>query len=96
MHVLMYSTGLATFSELQNLQGRLDTICIGGKAMYIFEFKINDTAEAALTQIKQHNYAAPFLLQNKNIYLVGVNFKFKDINGTLSFANGVQTSLRTL
>ncbi len=74
MHVLMYSTGLATFSELQNLQGRLDTICIGGKAMYIFEFKINDTAEAALTQIKQQNYAAPFLLQNKNIYLVGVNF----------------------
>ena len=74
MHVLMYSTGLATFSELQNNQGRLDTICIGQSAIYIFEFKINETAEAALTQIKEKNYALPFLNQDKNIYLVGVNF----------------------
>ena len=49
MHVLMYSTGLAVFSELAPLNpptggtmgGRLDTICIGQKAIYLFEFKIN-------------------------------------------------------
>ena len=78
MHVLMYSTGLVTLSELENSQGRLDTICIGHSAIYIFEFKINDTAEAALTQIKAQNYALPFFNQDKNIYLVGVNFITKD------------------
>ena len=85
MHVLMYSTGLATFSELQNNQGRLDTICMGQTAIYIFEFKVNETAEGALKQIKEKNYALPFLNQDKNIYLIGVNFitEGKRINDVL-------------
>ena len=85
MHVLMYSTGLLTFSELQNNQGRLDTICMGQTAIYIFEFKINETAEAALKQIHTKNYALPFLNQDKNIYLIGVNFitEGKKINDIL-------------
>ena len=78
MHVLMYSTGLTTLSELQNNEGRLDTICIAHKTIYIFEFKINDTAEAALKQIHATNYALPFLNQEKSIYLIGVNFITKD------------------
>ena len=74
MHVLMYATGLSTFSELESAEGRLDTICTSHNAIYIFEFKIDATAETALAQIKKKNYAAPFLLQKKNIYLIGVNF----------------------
>jgi len=78
MHVLLYSTGLATFSELQSAEGRLDTICTTTNAIYIFEFKLDATAKAALKQIKANNYAAPFLTQNKNIYLIGVNFVTAD------------------
>ncbi len=88
MHVLMYSTGLAVFSELQNAPlnppiggtqgGRLDTICIGQKAIYVFEFKINSSAEAAIKQIKKLNYFQPYLLQNKYIYLIGINFLTAD------------------
>ena len=74
MHVLMYATGLSTFSELESAEGRLDTICTSYNAIYIFEFKIDATAETALKQIHTKNYAAPFLLQKKNIYLIGVNF----------------------
>ena len=74
MHVLMYSTGLTTFSELQSAEGRLDTICEGQSAVYIFEFKIDANAETALKQIHEQNYAKSFLLNNKNIYLIGVNF----------------------
>jgi Predicted AAA-ATPase/PD-(D/E)XK nuclease superfamily len=74
MHVLMYSTGLTTFSELQNAEGRLDTICLGYKSIYIFEFKLNGSAAGALQQIKAKNYAIPFLNENKTLYLVGVNF----------------------
>jgi len=78
MHVLMYNTGLVVFSELQNAEGRLDTVCIGQNAVYLFEFKINATAETALTQIKKQHYAQPFLAQKKSIYLVGVNFVTAD------------------
>lgn len=74
MHVLMYSTGLTVFSELESAEGRLDTICIASKAIYIFEFKLDGTAAAAISQIKAKNYAAPYFLVEKNIYLIGVNF----------------------
>jgi Predicted AAA-ATPase/PD-(D/E)XK nuclease superfamily len=78
MHVLMYSSGLTTFSELQSAEGRLDTICMASTAIYIFEFKINSTAKTALEQIKKTNYERPFLTQKKNIYLIGVNFMTAD------------------
>jgi hypothetical protein len=78
MHVLMYSTGLTVFSELQNAHGRLDMVCVARKAVYIFEFKINSTAAAALTQIKTQNYAAQFMVQEKEFYIIGVNFVTAD------------------
>ena len=78
MHVLMYSTGLTVFSELQNAHGRLDTVCVAKKAVYIFEFKINSTAASALTQIKTQNYAAQFRVQEKAFYIIGVNFVTAD------------------
>ncbi|MFN0202553.1 MAG: AAA family ATPase [Bacteroidia bacterium] len=78
MHVLMYSTGLAVFSELQNAQGRLDTVCVAKKAVYLFEFKINSTASAALAQIKNQHYTAQFFVQNKAYYIIGVNFVTAD------------------
>lgn len=74
MHVLMYSTNLYVFSELETAQGRLDTVCIAQKAIYIFEFKINATAEKALAQIKELNYATRFRNESKALYLIGVNF----------------------
>ena len=74
----MYSTGLTVFSELQNAHGRLDTVCVARKAVYIFEFKINSTAAAALTQIKAQNYAAQFKVQEKEFYIIGVNFVTAD------------------
>jgi hypothetical protein len=74
----MYSTGLTTFSELQSAEGRLDTICTAYQSIYIFEFKIDGTAKAALQQIKKQKYAEPFLLGKKTVYLIGVNFVTKD------------------
>jgi Predicted AAA-ATPase/PD-(D/E)XK nuclease superfamily len=78
MHVLMYSTGLTTFSELQSAEGRLDTICVAYKSIYIFEFKLDTTAQAAVEQIKAKQYAAPFLNEPKTLYLIGVNFVSAD------------------
>jgi hypothetical protein len=74
MHVLLYSTGLNTFSELQSAEGRLDIICSSHKATYIFEFKLDGTAVEALGQIKKKGYATPFLAQAKAVFLIGVNF----------------------
>lgn len=38
------------------------------------EFKLDGTAEAALSQIKQKDYPLQFTLDEKKTYLIGVNF----------------------
>ena len=48
---------MVDYPELQTSEGRLDTVCVGHKAVYVFEFKLDETAEAALDQIKLKGYA---------------------------------------
>ena len=44
------------------------------EAIYIFEFKLDGSEQAALAQIKTMEYYQRYRDQNKRIYLVGVNF----------------------
>ncbi|PIE86013.1 MAG: hypothetical protein CSA05_02865, partial [Bacteroidia bacterium] len=46
--------------------------------IYIIEFKMGD--ENALKQIKEKKYYEKFLNQNKEIYLVGINFSEEEKN----------------
>ena len=47
--------------------------------VYIFEFKLtgNGTAEDAINQIKEKNYAAPYKARGKKIILIGAGFNEK-------------------
>ena len=54
--------------------GRTDMIVLAAKAIYIFEFKVNDTAEAALAQINESGYAEQFATDSRNVVNVGVSF----------------------
>lgn len=60
--------------EVSHSQGRIDAVCETDKYVYIFEFKVDSSAEAALEQIKEKQYFAPFLHSGKEIVLIGVNF----------------------
>ncbi|MDM8521534.1 PD-(D/E)XK nuclease domain-containing protein, partial [Anaerolineales bacterium HSG6] len=42
--------------------------------IYIFEFKLFGTAEEALSQIKEKQYAQKYLKRGKEILLLGVEF----------------------
>jgi hypothetical protein len=44
------------------------------------EFKLNGTAEEALAQINEKNYAVPFAASNCKLVKVGVNFSSKTRN----------------
>jgi hypothetical protein len=41
---------------------------------YVMEFKLDGTAEEALAQINDKNYALPFAADNRKLIKVGVNF----------------------
>lgn len=58
----------------QQSEGRVDCIVETPDYIYIFEFKLDGTAEDALQQIEEKGYAEPYLSDKRKLYKVGVNF----------------------
>ena len=53
--------------------GRIDAVVQTEKAIYLFEFKM-DKKKTALSQIRQKEYFKKYLLDQREIYIIGVNF----------------------
>ena len=62
-----------TYIEKEQSYGRLDCCVETPKYIYIFEFKLDGSAEVALQQIEDMGYANEFLASGKPIYKIGVN-----------------------
>ena len=54
--------------------GRIDMIAKTKDYIYIFEFKYDKDADAALQQIEDKGYAKPFAADSRKLIKVGVNF----------------------
>ncbi len=78
IYVYLASLGLPLNAENPTNKGRLDLSIEIDSKIYIVEFKMGD--ENALQQIKEKKYYEKFLNQNKEIYLVGINFDEDDKN----------------
>ena len=61
--------------------GRIDAVVQTQKAIYLFEFKM-DKNPTALAQIKRKEYFKKYLLDKRDIYLIGVNFDSRKGNLT--------------
>jgi hypothetical protein len=61
-------------TEVKNATGRADAIVEVGDYVYCFEFKLHDTAEAALAQIDSRKYLTPWEGSGKKLVKVGVEF----------------------
>ena len=46
--------------------------------IYLFEFKMDKTAQEAMAQIHKNKYYEPYLLENKPITLIGANFSSEE------------------
>ena len=60
--------------ELHTPTGRIDVVMNTGKTIYLFELKLNKSAEAAMQQINLKDYASKFSLSGLPIVKVGINF----------------------
>jgi hypothetical protein len=70
--------GMKIKAEVKTNIRRIDVV-INSKSIYIIEFKLNGTKEDALAQIKTKKYYERFLKEGKIIYLVGLEFKDKNV-----------------
>ena len=64
----------SVFIEKEQSQGRVDCIVETPDYIYIFEFKLDGSAEQALQQIQEKGYAKPYLTDSRKLYQIGVNF----------------------
>ena len=60
--------------EIHTPTGRVDMVMTTAKALYLFELKLNKSAEAAMRQIDLKDYASKFALSGLPIVKVGINF----------------------
>ena len=66
--------GLETRTEIHSSRGRCDMQIETSAFIYIFEFKVDGSAEEALRQIMERGYAERFAPDHRIVYLIGANF----------------------
>ena len=71
-----------TYTEKQQSEGRVDCIIETPDYIYIFEFKLDGTADEALQQIEDKGYARPYEADNRKLFKIGTVFSSE--TGTVS------------
>jgi len=61
-------------TELKSAKGRADAVVWTPTHVFVFEFKLNGTAEDALAQIEERGYAVPWSADGRTVVKVGVEF----------------------
>jgi hypothetical protein len=78
IYVYLQSLGLEIIGEDVTNLGRIDLTVKIKNLIYIIEFKVGN--EDALSQIKDKKYPQKYLNENKDIYLIGINFDKEEKN----------------
>ena len=75
--ILRMISSYTIFIEKEQSEGRVDCIVETSNDVYIFEFKLDGSADAALEQINDKGYAREYEASTKRIHLIGCNFSSK-------------------
>ena len=75
--------GLKIIPEDITNKGRIDFTIVMEKAIFIFEIKMKSNPENALEQIKKKKYHEKYLMDDKDIFLIGIEFDEHEKNLSL-------------
>jgi len=74
VHLIFTMLGFNCRSEVRIAAGRIDTLVETSNFVYCFEFKLDGSADAALSQIDTKEYLLPWQGSGKKLFKVGVGF----------------------
>lgn len=74
IYLVMKLMGYYTEAEMRTASGRIDLVVKTPRYLYVFEFKINRSAQDAMDQINSRDYLLPFRAYGREIVKVGANF----------------------
>lgn len=73
IYIITKLMGLYVQAEYRTSNGRIDLLIGTNDYIYIIELKFNGTAEVALAQITEKDYALPFATDGRQIFKIGAN-----------------------
>lgn len=74
IYLIFSLLGFYIHTEVKSAIGRADAVCYTDNCIYVFEFKVDGSAEEALKQIDEKGYMLPYRFEEgKNLVKVGVN-----------------------
>ena len=74
IYLIFSLLGFYIRTEVKSAIGRADAVCYTDNSIYVFEFKVDGSAEDALKQIDEKGYMLPYKLEDgKTLVKVGVN-----------------------
>ena len=71
---LLAGSGFRFTMEDVQANGRADIVASHVNGVFIFELKIGESVDRAFKQIREKNYAAPYLASGLPIHLIGLSF----------------------
>ncbi len=74
LYVIFTMMGFYTEVERHTTDGRMDMVIQTSDYIYILEFKLDRSADEALRQIEERQYAKPFEHDSRRLYKIGINF----------------------
>jgi hypothetical protein len=80
VHLVFRMLGLFCLSEVQTAAGRIDSLVETKEYVYCFEFKLNGSADEALSQIESREYLLSWGGNGKKLFKVGVSFDYEKRN----------------
>ncbi len=80
LFIVFKLVGFYVKAEYHTSYGRVDLVLQTDKYIYVMEFKLDGTAEEALQQINEKQYALPFATDNRELFKIGVNFSAETRN----------------
>ncbi|MBR4902043.1 MAG: AAA family ATPase [Victivallales bacterium] len=75
--ILLWSQGMRCTAEDRQSNGQADIVAVHPCGVFIFELKVDESAEEALEQVKKKGYDEPYRSRNLPIWLIGLNFSRK-------------------
>jgi ATP-dependent exoDNAse (exonuclease V) beta subunit len=80
IHLLFSYLGVRIHSEVCTSDGRIDSLVETDTHIYILEYKLDQSAQTALEQIKRKRYYQAYWTIGKPVVGVGVNFSSESKN----------------
>ena len=80
LFIVFRLAGLYTEVEYRTSRGRIDLVLQTADYIYVMEFKLDGSAEDAIKQIEDRQYALPFSKDPRRLFKIGVNFSSQTRN----------------